>query len=204
MRIGDLMSKYIIEFSDNLPENISLIDIGCGKGDYTILLNIKKKRVLFGLDNCNRLEMSLRKEIKFVRGDAMCICFSDATFDATVSLDVIEHVKDDEKFLSEFFRILKCGGDFLIGTPNRNRLGNTLKRLLGKPIKYPYYLGSDEYGPCVHMREYDENSLREMLSRFAKSFKIIPLGIGLAGKVFCKIPQLLKKYCSYYLIIGRK
>lgn len=136
-------------------------------------------------------------------GDATCISFPDATFDAVVSLDVIEHIKDDKQFLSEFFRILKPGGRFLLGTPNRNRLVNVLKRLIGRPERYPYRLGSDLYGDVVHLREYDEKSLRK-IDEFTKTFKIVPLGIGIAGRIFCKIPHLLRKYCSYYLIIGRK
>ena len=44
----------------------------------------------------------------------------------------------------------------------------------------------------------------KMVGKFTKTFKIVPLGIGISGRVFRKIPHLLKKYCSYYLIIGKK
>lgn len=194
MRIGDLISKCIIEFSRNLSENISLIDIGCGKGDYTILLK-GENRTLYGLDIRNRLK-EYRGEIKFILGNATSISFRDATFDAVVSLDVIEHIKDDKQFVSEFFRILKPGGQFLCGTPNRDRLANVLGRLIGRGVGYLYRYG--------HVREYDEKSLRETIAEFTKTFKIFPLGTGISGRVFCKIPYLLKKYCSYFLIVGRK
>jgi len=203
MRIGELISKYIKEFSEQLPENISVIDIGCGKGDYSILLKTRE-RTLYGLDICNQLKREYFGRIKLVIGDATYISFPDAIFDVVVSCDVIEHIKDDNRFLSEFFRILKPGGWFLLGTPNKNRLANVLKRLIGRPVQYPYCLGSDLYGDVIHIREYERKDLIKMLEKFTTSFKVFSLGIGISGKLFCKNPLLLKKYCSYYLIIGQK
>ncbi len=43
--------------------------------------------------------------------------FDDATFDLTVSLDVIEHLKDDVGALRELRRVTKPGGALLVTVP---------------------------------------------------------------------------------------
>lgn len=46
------------------------------------------------------------------------LLFEDNTFDAIVSFQVIEHIEDDNAFVSEIERVLKPGGIAVISTPN--------------------------------------------------------------------------------------
>ena len=101
--VGDLIKNKIKEFSKNLKENNSLINISLGKDDFTHL-SYKNNCFLIGLDNFNQIKKSY-KNIKFVLDDVICACFWDEVFDAVVSNDIIEHIEDDKKFLSEFFRV---------------------------------------------------------------------------------------------------
>jgi len=43
----------------------------------------------------------------------------DASFDFVVSFQVIEHIEDDKKYVSEIHRVLRPGGKFIVTTPNR-------------------------------------------------------------------------------------
>lgn len=43
------------------------------------------------------------------------------SFDTIVSFQVIEHIKDDRKFLKEIWRVLKPGGKAIITTPNKKK-----------------------------------------------------------------------------------
>lgn len=45
--------------------------------------------------------------------------FEDNSFDCVVSFQVIEHIKDDNMFIQEAFRVLKTGGLLILTTPNR-------------------------------------------------------------------------------------
>lgn len=45
--------------------------------------------------------------------------FDDASFDFVISFQVIEHIKDDQKFVAEIHRVLKAGGQFIVSTPNK-------------------------------------------------------------------------------------
>jgi SAM-dependent methyltransferase len=49
--------------------------------------------------------------------DIQAIKFPDQTFDAVICHNVIEHVPDDRKALSEFFRVLRPGGVALLSAP---------------------------------------------------------------------------------------
>ncbi len=46
--------------------------------------------------------------------------YADASFDAVVCVDVLEHVQDLDQVLAEVTRVLKPGGLFLYDTINRN------------------------------------------------------------------------------------
>jgi 2-polyprenyl-3-methyl-5-hydroxy-6-metoxy-1,4-benzoquinol methylase len=56
--------------------------------------------------------------------------YLDATFDAVVSLEVIEHLENPRHFVREIARILKVNGRCLITTPNQLSLSSKLCLLL--------------------------------------------------------------------------
>ena len=59
--------------------------------------------------------------------------FGDAEFDVVVAINFLEHLEDDEEFVSEMSRVLKPGGTFILTCPDAatNRLGYQLKKLYG-------------------------------------------------------------------------
>jgi ubiquinone/menaquinone biosynthesis C-methylase UbiE len=63
-----------------------------------------------------------KKNVWFMRGDATQFPFHDESFDVVVSSQVLEHVKDYQKFLREARRVLRPGGTALFATPNRKAM----------------------------------------------------------------------------------
>jgi len=53
--------------------------------------------------------------------DVQNLTFPDQSFDVCTSLDVLEHVPDDDKAFSEIFRVLKPGGHFVFTVPLSTR-----------------------------------------------------------------------------------
>jgi 2-polyprenyl-3-methyl-5-hydroxy-6-metoxy-1,4-benzoquinol methylase len=51
--------------------------------------------------------------------DSQQLGFNNAVFDFVCSFEVIEHVRDPERYLSEIWRVLKPAGLALLSTPNR-------------------------------------------------------------------------------------
>lgn len=62
-------------------------------------------------------QLQLKKGISVTKGDARNIPFSADYFDAIICLDVLEHIQEDDKVVSEINRVLKSGGKFLISVP---------------------------------------------------------------------------------------
>lgn len=55
--------------------------------------------------------------------------FPDAQFDATVSIEVVEHVEDQFAFLRELARITRPGGKVIVTTPNVLNMNSRLRTL---------------------------------------------------------------------------
>jgi SAM-dependent methyltransferase len=65
---------------------------------------------------------------------------SDAHFDCVVSIDVLEHLRQDQPFLSELKRVLKPGGKAVVTVPNGD------ERLLANKIKWRFGMTPEVYG----------------------------------------------------------
>ena len=59
------------------------------------------------------------KNLTFVEGSCVKLPFADATFDAVVSFETIEHIVEQNEFLDEIKRVLKPAGLLIMSSPNR-------------------------------------------------------------------------------------
>lgn len=105
-----------------------------------------------------------------VRSDGTQLPFSDASMDAVVSFETIEHIPDDSAFLAEVRRVLRPEGSLVISTPNalitqplngvprnpyhvREYLPDEFRAVLRAHFGQVSMLGqrtSDAYGPCPY------------------------------------------------------
>lgn len=97
-----------------------LLDLGCGEGRGVELLLGNAKSYL-GLDKIEEIIERLRgkyPQVQFEAGVFPPFKLPDNSFDTVVSFQVIEHIQNDELFLSEIYRVLKPGGKAILSTPN--------------------------------------------------------------------------------------
>lgn len=113
--------------------------IGCGSQNEMSIINEKCEGI--GIDiSQTAVEITEKKSpiYKYFVADATKLPFSNDVFDCVVCSEVIEHIPEDEKALSEIRRILKNDGIFIITTSNWiNWYGIARKiaeKLLGKPF----------------------------------------------------------------------
>ena len=59
----------------------------------------------------------LDSPIARVHADATDLPFEDASFDFAICVHVLEHIREDRKALSEFFRVLRPGGAAIFQVP---------------------------------------------------------------------------------------
>jgi ubiquinone/menaquinone biosynthesis C-methylase UbiE len=103
------------------------LDIGCGDGKHTFdLQNMLPDFHFSGADFSERAityARMLAPQIPFYVQDGTSLQFADASFDAIVSIEVIEHIPVAEVplFLQEIKRLLKPGGVVVLTTPTTNR-----------------------------------------------------------------------------------
>jgi ubiquinone biosynthesis O-methyltransferase len=105
-----------------------VLDLGCAGGFMAEALALRGANVT-GIDpaaeainsaRAHAREGGLRIGYDVGRGEALP--YSDASFDAVVCVDVLEHVADLPTVLAEVARALRPGGLFLFDTINRNPL----------------------------------------------------------------------------------
>jgi SAM-dependent methyltransferase len=93
-----------------------ILDLGCGTGGVLQHLGVFGDAI--GLDPApEAAKYCARRDVPMVVGSGMELPFADASFDAVLALDVIEHVPDDVALLREAQRILRPGGVLLVTVP---------------------------------------------------------------------------------------
>lgn len=105
--------------------SFSILDVGCGTGNYTNLLQRLTKKEVFGLDSSSgMLEKARQKnyQVSFVLGSAIEIPFEDNKFDFVYMTDVIHHIKDVNQMFKEFYRILKTNGKVCVMTQSHHQI----------------------------------------------------------------------------------
>jgi ubiquinone/menaquinone biosynthesis C-methylase UbiE len=102
-----------------LGRNARVLDVGTSTGTNLRMLRDIGFSNVEGLDlNPEAIQYCAEKGLGTVtRGDVTNMPFEDARFDLVLATDIIEHVDDDSRALSEIARVLKPGGTALITVP---------------------------------------------------------------------------------------
>ena len=102
-----------------LLEGARILDVGCGLGVYVRKLREFSDRVV-GIDvDPGRLREGARTTPGLMLAASESLPFGDASFDAVILNEVIEHVRDDAATLREVSRVVRPGGHVVIYAPNR-------------------------------------------------------------------------------------
>ena len=148
-------TQYVVQLSgyswvlQQLPAGrLQILDAACGTGFGTYALAHRADAAV-GVDIAPEAIAEARARYRapglyYVVMDVAKLAFRNATFDAVISQDTIEHVPDDAGFVAEAARVLRPGGTFVVFTPYREVHTSTPEN--------PY-----------HLREYSPDSLRSLL-----------------------------------------
>jgi len=133
----------------------SVLDIGCGNGEYLLRLKSigwKCQGVEF---NDKALSICRSNGLNVFHGDLISAKFDSESFDFVSAHHLIEHAPDPHELVSEISRITKPGGSVLIRTPNSESLGRS-------------WFGTYWYDNDVprHIFLYAEKNLRLLASEY--------------------------------------
>lgn len=100
-----------------------VLDVASGEGYGTALLaNVARSVVGVELDAdavAHACAVYAGDNLRFEQGNALALPLPDSSVDVVVSLETLEHVDDQERFLSEIIRVLRPDGFAVISTPDR-------------------------------------------------------------------------------------
>lgn len=116
----------------SLAKRSEILDVGGRKSHYTI--GVPAEITIAELprvsDVQERLHLgitdAIMEQTKARRSNIRSIVYDDMThsnlpdnsYDAVISVEVLEHVEEDSKFVHEVYRVLRPGGVFIMSTPN--------------------------------------------------------------------------------------
>jgi len=110
-----------------ISENAHVLDAGSGFGQYSWRMSrLHKGWKIKAVDinneqikDCNEFfkRTGRSERVIFEKGDLTALSEND-TYDFIISVDVMEHIREDELLFSNFFKALKLNGILLISTPS--------------------------------------------------------------------------------------
>jgi O-antigen biosynthesis protein len=121
----DLLNEHLARyfFAAPLVAGLRVLDAGCGAGYGSAELAGTAAHVT-GCDCAPEAIQYARSHysapnLAFADGDCLALPVADASVDAVVAFEVIEHLEDWRGFLAETRRVLAPEGFLLVSTPNR-------------------------------------------------------------------------------------
>lgn len=142
----------------HLRPGLRVLDIGCGEGPFTALIAAAGAEVIgaevaeAALQRARRRHPGLAFERVELDGP---LPFADGAFELVWASEVIEHVADTARWLSELRRVLVPAGRLLLTTPAHGRL----RLLVGGIERFSEPLGD-------HLHLYSRRSLAVTLAAF--------------------------------------
>lgn len=106
-RAGKKTVELLVELLSPISD-VSILDVGCGTGNFLLELNGLSK-LLVGLDISAGMLAQAKSKISratLIRGSVLFMPFCEAAFDAAYCVQVLHHISDKSRFMSEVYRIL--------------------------------------------------------------------------------------------------
>ncbi len=112
---GCYFLKYFLDKSINI--NCIILDAGCGENGIVSKMKHKVKLII-GVDLDKKSLLNNKIVDKKILSNLELLPLENNSIDVIVCEFVLEHLKNPESVLKEFFRVLKPGGSFIFITSN--------------------------------------------------------------------------------------
>jgi SAM-dependent methyltransferase len=155
-----LMHKRDYEEAARFTQGQFVLDLGCNNGyGSRILADTCRRVVAVDVSEAAVADAISRFGnfgIEFQTVDGDTLPFQDGMFDGVVSFQVIEHIEQPDRYLSEIVRVLRPGGQAIFTTPNREI---RLESGMSPWNKY-------------HVQEFRHQELRDLLSSYFATVRV--------------------------------
>lgn len=168
-----------------------VLDVGYGTGIFFFTLNQISKE-LYGIDEHKKNEELAKRykeqgiNLKLASGDISTLPYKNEIFDCVVTISTLEHIKDLDKVIQEFCRVLKNDGYLFAGFPVKNKITDTFFKIMTLFIGEKVDILNDQH----------VSSHRKILDAIRKKFRIIQI---------MKFPSFFPlDYSSYMFLKAKK
>jgi ubiquinone/menaquinone biosynthesis C-methylase UbiE len=160
---ADLWNEHLARylFASTLARGKRVLDAGCGTGYGThILAQQSGETTGFDIspDAIGYAREHYNPGATFMLADVMAIPAGERSFDLITAFEVIEHLTDWPKLITEAARVITDGGLFMVSTPNKSYYAETRR----------------EKGPNqFHVHEFEYEEFREAFTRAFPHIRIL-------------------------------
>jgi ubiquinone/menaquinone biosynthesis C-methylase UbiE len=170
-RLKNLVAEDLAKFRFASPYAAGkfVLDTGCGAGQGTAYLAREGARRVVGVDisieavtyaRDRYVEKGPGHNLAFMQMDAARLAFCDQTFEMVTSIELIEHLREPERYVGEIRRLLKDGGILILSTPNK-RINSPTPGTM-----WPH-----------HIHDFYPDELEELLAQYFSSVEMWGLSI---------------------------
>ncbi len=191
----------------------SILDIGCGYGFRTIGLSEQINGDVVGIDMDKErvaeagiyVKEKKIRNCRFERMDAGSLAFGDNSFDVIVADEMIHHVENLPRVVSEMYRVLRTGGIALVSDHNKWSVASELVRFACFGTRREKLFSAKEI--AFHFERIGFNQIKAKHILFTLPFYHMP---KVVMKLNCFIENciektpLLKYQCGVYVVRGIK
>jgi ubiquinone/menaquinone biosynthesis C-methylase UbiE len=158
------LDRYV--FASQYINSNTVVDVASGTGyGADFMASCAQPVKIYGLELDTKAVAYAKSKyqsnkVEFQQGSITDMPFPDDFCDVLTSFETLEHVEDEHQQLREIQRVLKPGGYYIFSTPNKWGLD-----------KAPY-----------HVRDYDYDSVRELVSQYFAIEGIYNQNSGCVGR----------------------
>ncbi len=164
------VSRY--QFVSPLVAGRSVLDAGCGVGYGSGEFTAGPPAGYVGVDrSADAIRLAQRRYAaphrRFLVADVVALPFAAGQFDIVLSFEVVEHLREVDRYLAELRRMLRPGGTCVVSTPNKR-----------------WFSGDTTTPPNpYHMREYEAPEFAELLARHFSDVRMLGQHEGTRARV---------------------
>jgi ubiquinone/menaquinone biosynthesis C-methylase UbiE len=195
-----------------------ILDVGCGYGFLEDRINAVCPQVTVTGTDISKHQVLNAKQRKIESPLVVCCAeylpFKNSLLDFVVCSEVIEHVMNPRRSLSEMERVLRENGYLCISTDNPLSFYRRITKLI---------FGKTRFDKAVKEEFIPKSELAELIPESIKVYKMAnicpypllpiagPFGSEIVGKIWVvlakrmeKIPYIGKHLCNKYIVFGTK
>jgi glycosyltransferase involved in cell wall biosynthesis/2-polyprenyl-3-methyl-5-hydroxy-6-metoxy-1,4-benzoquinol methylase/GT2 family glycosyltransferase/organic radical activating enzyme len=176
-------------FAAHFVKGKKVLDLGCGEGYGTYMLASEAEYVAgVEIDKTtvqHARSRYIKDNLEFMEGSILDMPVKGkGKFDVAVCFEVIEHIAEHDKLLSEVKRLLKDDGLFIVSTPNK-----------------AVYTDESDYHNPFHIKELYLDEFKALLSHYFKNIRLLGQRVYAGSNLW---DLSLQKHPSYREFLMRK